>query len=241
MHFRLVTYNIHKGIGGVDRRYRPLRVVEALARCHPDIILLQEVDDGVRRSGGHRQVDLLGDALGLKHRAFQANVHLKRGVYGNAILSRFPLSDVHHLDLTVPLKKRRRMLAARCRLYIDDHVHGVQLFNFHLGLAGMERIVQLRRFLRSKLLTHIHHDTPIVAAGDFNDFYGNLGRRTLEPAGFQTPVKRTRTFPAILPMRSLDRVFCRGNIEVVHAYASRTNIARHASDHLPLVVEMSLT
>jgi len=240
MHFRLVTYNIHKGIGGVDRRYRPLRVVETLARCRPDIVLLQEVDDGARRSQGHRQVDLLGDALGLPHRAFQANVKLKRGVYGNAILSRFPLSDVHDLDLTVPLKKRRRMLAARCRLHVDDHVHGLQLFNFHLGLAGMERVVQLRRFLKSKLLTRIHHETPIIAAGDFNDVYGNLGRRTLEPAGFQTAADRTKTFPAILPMRPLDRVYCRGKVEIVRAYASRTDVARHASDHLPLVVEMSL-
>ena len=66
MRFRLLTYNIHKGIGGIDRRYRPERVVEAIAHCQPDIVLLQEVDDGVPRSSHHRQVDLLGDALGCR-------------------------------------------------------------------------------------------------------------------------------------------------------------------------------
>ncbi len=30
MRFRLMTYNIHKGIGGVDRRYRFERIIETL-------------------------------------------------------------------------------------------------------------------------------------------------------------------------------------------------------------------
>ncbi len=67
MQFRLITYNIHRGIGGVDRRYRPERVIAALARCRPDVVLLQEVDEGARHSRRHRQVDLLGDALELHH------------------------------------------------------------------------------------------------------------------------------------------------------------------------------
>ena len=45
--FRLITYNIHRGIGGVDRRYRPERIIETLQRYRPDIVLMQEVDDGV--------------------------------------------------------------------------------------------------------------------------------------------------------------------------------------------------
>ena len=47
------------------RRYRPGRIIETLARYDPDVVLLQEVDDGVPRSRRDRQVDLLGDALGL--------------------------------------------------------------------------------------------------------------------------------------------------------------------------------
>ena len=79
MQFRLLTYNIHKGIGGVDRKYRPERVVATIAHCAPDIVLLQEVDDGVPRSHHHRQVDLLADQLGLPYRAFQRNVTLREG------------------------------------------------------------------------------------------------------------------------------------------------------------------
>ena len=240
MHFRLITYNIHKGIGGVDRRYRPERIVETLAKYQADIVFLQEVADGVPRSRRHRQVDLLGDALGLRHRAFQPHVRLRKGVYGNAILSRFPLSDLRSIDLTVPLKKTRRAQTAHCKISDAGHTHSMLLVNFHLGLAGFERRIQIRRFLRSNVLVHTHRDTPLIAAGDFNDVYGKLGKGLLEPAGFRPAVGKVKTFPAILPIRPLDRIYFRGRLELVRSFASRTAVARQASDHLPLVVEMCL-
>lgn len=240
MHFCLITYNIHKGIGGVDRRYRPQRIVETLAKYRPDFVLLQEVADGVPRSRRDRQVDLFGEALGLRHRAFQPNVRLRRGVYGNAILSRFPLFDLGDLDLTIPLKKRRRALVARCRLPVDGHTHRLLLVNFHLGLAGFERRIQLRRFLRSDVLVHTHRHTPVIAAGDFNDVYGGLGRRILQPSGFRPAAGKSKTFPAVLPLRPLDRIYYRGRLELVRCFAARTAVARQASDHLPLVAEMRL-
>ena len=184
MRFRLMTYNIHKGIGGVDRRYQPERIIETLTLCEPDIVLLQEVADGVPRWRRHRQVHLLGDALGFRHRAFQPNVTLREGHYGNAILSRFPLSDIHDIELTVPLKKRRRALAARCHVRFGQHSRTLLIFNFHLGLAGFERTIQVRRFLSTNVLIHTHHSTAVIAAGDFNDVWGTQGKRLLEPAGF---------------------------------------------------------
>jgi endonuclease/exonuclease/phosphatase family metal-dependent hydrolase len=128
MRVRLLTYNIHKGIGGVDRRYRPERIIEAVAQCDPDIVLLQEVADGVPRWRHHRQVHLLGDALGFRYRAFQPNARLRKGHYGNAILSRFPLSDIHDIELTVPLKKRRRALGARCHVHSAQHSYTLLLW-----------------------------------------------------------------------------------------------------------------
>lgn len=237
MRFRLVTYNIHKGIGGVDRLYRPERVIETIAHCEPDIVLLQEVDDGVPRSRRDRQVDLLAEGLSLPHRAFQRNVVLREGHYGNAILSRFPLYDIRHLELTVPMKKRRRALAAHCRLRFEGHQHTLLVFNLHLGLAGFERTLQLRRLLTSDILKHVHATTPVIAAGDFNDVWGRLGRRLLEPMGFLPASGPVKTFPAFLPMRPLDRIYFRGPLQLDHSFASRTTMAREASDHLPMVAD----
>ena len=90
------------------------------------------------------------------------------------------------------------------------------------------------------MLAHTHRDTPVILAGDFNDVYGNLGRRHLEPSGFRPAVGKIKTFPAILPLRPLDRIYYRGRLKLVRSFASHTKVARQASDHLPLITEMCL-
>ena len=110
----------------------------------------------------------------------------------------------------------------------------------HLGLAGFERSIQMRRVLASHVLERTRHDTGVIVAGDYNDVWGTLGRRILEPAGFKAACFLRKTFPAVLPMRPLDRVYYRGMLEVHHSFASRTRVARQASDHLPLVVDFTL-
>lgn len=240
MQFHLITYNIHKGIGGVDRRYVPERVVEALQHYHPDIVFLQEVDHGVPRSRGHRQVDWFGDALQLPYRAFQANVTLRHGYYGNAILSRFPLSRIEHIDLTVPYKKRRRALAAHCRLQTEHHQRTLVLYNMHLGLAGYERATQLRRLLRCKSLKRTWRMTSLVVGGDLNDVWGTLGPKFFEPAGLLPTSMPVNTFPAVRPLRPLDRIFYRGRLRCTRSYRGHTIASRYASDHLPLIAEFEL-
>jgi endonuclease/exonuclease/phosphatase family metal-dependent hydrolase len=49
MDFRVLSYNIHRAIG-VDRLFRPERIANIIRYYEPDIVLLQEVDDGVPRS-----------------------------------------------------------------------------------------------------------------------------------------------------------------------------------------------
>ena len=240
MQFRLITYNIHKGIGGVDRRYRPERIAETLQHYEPDILFLQEVDNGVPRSRGHRQVDWFGDALAMPYRAFQANVTLRQGNYGNAILSRFPLSQIEHIELTVPFKKRRRALAAHCRIKTDHHQRTLVLYNMHLGLAGYERAEQLRRLLRSKSLKRTWRQTALVVGGDLNDVWGTLGPRFLERAGLVPTSSSLNTFPAVRPLRPLDRLFYRGRLRCLRSFRSHTQISRFASDHLPLIAEFEL-
>lgn len=240
MRFRLLTYNIHKGIGGLDRRYDLARIVETIRHYQPDVAVLQEVDDGARRSQHHCQVDMLADAVELPHRAFQRNVRLRIGHYGNAILSRFPLVDPADFDLTIRFKKRRGALV--CRVQADDGTNqrAVAIANIHLGLAGFERQIQLRRLLSGSPLRGIDDATPMIVAGDFNDVWENLGKRIMHPAGFELASGQARTFPAAAPLRRLDRVYCRGEIRAVAAFAGHTDLARRASDHLPLIVDFEL-
>jgi len=240
MRFRIVTYNIHKGIGGIDRHYRPERIIAILQHYDPDVVLLQEVDDGVPRSRGDRQVDIFADAIAMRYRAYQPNVSLTRGHYGNAILSRFPLTNIQNIDLSIPLKKKRRALFVKCHLQ-GQHQRTVAMVNCHLGLAGFERIMQLHKILNNKLFSHIHYTTPIIVAGDYNDVWGTLDRRCMQPAGFTPVSKKARTFPAIMPIRQLDNMYYRGSVKLLHSFPGTIQVARQASDHLPLVADFEIS
>jgi endonuclease/exonuclease/phosphatase family metal-dependent hydrolase len=235
-----ISYNIHKCIGGIDRRYDPARTAAVLAEHQPDVVLLQEVAQHGRRFPGDRQVQLLGDALGLRHRSYFVNVRFgpHRGEYGNAVLSRFPIVATENVDLTVAGRKARSVLHARLRVMLPGHhSRTMHVFNLHLGLSGPERREQLRRFLQCHPFAGLDHRTPILVAGDFNDVWGRLGRM-LVPSGFRSVQRAVRTFPAIAPFRALDSLYVRGDLELVELQTSRQTLARSASDHLPLVAEL---
>jgi endonuclease/exonuclease/phosphatase family metal-dependent hydrolase len=245
MNVRLLTWNIHKGVGGVDRRYVLERTIELIHHLAPDIAFLQEVAQdwpGARRED---QVERLKEALGLSHMAFAPEHRFRFGGYGNAIFSRFPLRDIHHLDLTIDWRKKRGALLARAIVKSDDadgHAHqkSVLLSNLHLGLAGSERSQQLERFFEKSPYASAHQTTPFVVAGDLNDLFGTLGPKHLVPRGFVRAGQAHRTFPAFAPLRPLDAIFFRGEAEVVSAGLGHGPHARRASDHLPLIADLKL-
>jgi endonuclease/exonuclease/phosphatase family metal-dependent hydrolase len=240
MKLRVVSWNIHKGIGGVDRRYDIERVANVLASLSPDIALLQEVAEDMPSSRFHDQGPMLCELLEMAHLAYGAEHRFRMGGYGNAILSRFPLSDVERVDLTIGWRKKRGALKARANIKLGDHHRTMLLVNMHLGLAGSEREEQLQRFLAGAPFAHVHQHTPIILGGDLNDLWGSLGPRFLLPAGFARSGKPLNTFPAALPLRPLDGVFVRGDLSVSACALARGKLARRASDHVPLVVDLVL-
>lgn len=240
MRLRIVSWNIHKCIGGIDRRYDLDRVVNVLAEQDPDICLLQEVAEDMPASRFHDQAELLSEALEMPHVAYGPEHRFRMGGYGNAILSRFPLTDVHHVDLTVGTRKKRGVISARSHVRHEGHTRSLVLFNLHLGLAGSEREIQLRKFLECHPFAGLHARTPVVVGGDFNDLWGSLGQRFLAPAGFSRAGSISNTFPAALPLRPLDGIFVRGDVRADTCAPRRTVLTRAASDHLPLFAELEL-
>ncbi|MCK5687817.1 endonuclease/exonuclease/phosphatase family protein [Myxococcota bacterium] len=241
MELTLITWNIHKGIGGLDRRYKPERIIQVLDHYKPDFVFLQEVDEDANRSLRHRQVELFGDALGLKHRTFSVTHKLRsQGQYGNAVLSRWPLDHIQHMDLTIGYRKKRGAILARARLRLKNQSHSIALYNLHLGLAGSERDKQLAKFLDARPFLNLHQRTPVIVGGDFNDLWGTLGERFLEPAGFRRAVHSVNTFPSWMPARPLDAIFSRGEIKLVNGGRSKLKLAKEASDHIPLIAKFKI-
>jgi endonuclease/exonuclease/phosphatase family metal-dependent hydrolase len=235
---RLVSYNIHKGIGGSDRRYDLDRIIDVLQAVEADFFCLQEVTIDLPRTSRHDQADILAERFRPMFATFQQNVHWKVGGYGNLVLSRWPLQEHHRISLQFGQKKPRG-----AQLVVVETPSGLlRVTNWHLGLSEGERHWQTHH-----LLTHpVFRETdqhPTLMCGDFNDWRNTLGRALLLPHGLiqaTHPAGRFRSFPAAMPVMSLDKVFHCDGITVESAHLVRSREARRASDHLPLVVDFRL-
>jgi endonuclease/exonuclease/phosphatase family metal-dependent hydrolase len=235
---RLLSYNIHKGIGGRDRLYRIERIIRVIAEQSPDLVCLQEVDRNVRRTRHEDQPRRLAQAFEAVADLYQVNVHLGAGGYGNLVLSRWAFRATR----LVSLRRGRRKPRGAQLAVVESPEGPFHLVNWHLGLAERERHWQVRHLLE--------HDRfrgpaalPTLIVGDFNDWRNTLARGTFARHGFEqvtVPHARFRSFPAYFPMVSLDKAFARGGIEVHHARVVHTPLARRASDHLPLVIDFHL-
>ena len=108
------------------------------------------------------------------------------------------------------------------------------IFLVHLALSFRIRHHQL-----SDLYSLVKETkAPHIVAGDFNDVWGTLGRKLLEPAGFEGQARPIRTFPAYAPVRALDAVYVRGGVRIRSIHRSHLRLASQASDHLPLFAEI---
>src|SRR5437660_9979498 len=140
---RLLTYNIHKGIGGGDRRYRLERVIEVIEEENPDLICLQEVTRHAPRTHFDDQPKLLTEYFKAAASLYQMNVHYKRGGYGNLLLSRWPFRSKHQITLRRNWRKPRG-----AQIVVVETPEGpLHLVHWHLGLAERERHWQVGRLL----------------------------------------------------------------------------------------------
>jgi endonuclease/exonuclease/phosphatase family metal-dependent hydrolase len=235
---RLLSYNIHKGIGGRDRLYRIERIIRVIREEDPDIVCLQEVDRNVRRSRHDDQPSRLAEAVLAVGWSYQLNVHLGNGGYGNLVLARWPFRDTHHVSLRVKWRKPRGAQV----VVVDTPEGPLLLVHWHLGLAERERHRQVRHLLDHQVFRGSAH-LPTVVVGDFNDWrntlaHGPFARHSLVQA--TVPLTRFRSFPAYFPVISLDKAFVSGAVDVRHARIVHSHLTRRASDHLPLVLDFHL-
>jgi endonuclease/exonuclease/phosphatase family metal-dependent hydrolase len=234
---RLLSYNIHSGIGS-DLRYGLERTIAVIAEQNPDLICLQEVDSRVPRSDSDDQPALLARELKAAASFYQLNVPLGTGGYGNLVLSRWPLHSQHD----IPLCCRGREPRAAQLMVVDTPEGPLHLVNWHLGLSETERRWQANQLLGHPLFLQLAH-LPTLVAGDANDWLDTLHNHSFRPHHFQqatAPPDRFRSFPAVVALVSLDKVFYRGALDIQQALILRSHLACRASDHRPLVLDFRL-
>ncbi|HBD12348.1 MAG TPA: endonuclease [Porticoccaceae bacterium] len=247
MKLRIITYNIHRAIG-LDRRFQPDRIIKILADHQADIVLLQEVDEGAPRSKEQDMAREIAEALDFPHYAAGHNVSLRKGRYGNATLSRFPIVRERNIDLTVDGRKRRGCQHTAIEIDNEKQSHRLEIFNLHLGLSPLERQRQSGILMRSREFTDIDEHAACIVGGDFNDWLSRLRALYVEGMSLHCATDsetriRTRpikTYPSFAPRGGLDRIYYRGGLRLQSAFACRHQVARVASDHLPVIADFEL-
>ena len=224
---RLCTYNIHAGIGG-DGVLRPDRIASVLEGIDADVVALQEVE--LHEDADMDLLAYLGERTGLE---LIAGPVLLRGRhrYGNALLTRLPIRNVIRHDLSWPAREPRGAID----VFLQCGEGVLRVMATHLGLRPIERREQVRR-----LLAHLEarHADCVVLMGDLNEWL-LWGRPLRWLRRHFAPTPDIRTFPARWPLFALDQVWVEPGCALQGLETVSTPLAREASDHLPLVAEVS--
>jgi endonuclease/exonuclease/phosphatase family metal-dependent hydrolase len=226
--FRAATYNVHAHIGR-DGQRDPGRVSDVINELKADVVALQEftypseIALDTRTPVVLTSLDHYECALGP---ARQNDTHC----FGNALLTRHPVIEVHRLDLSMARREPRAALAAT----IDVGGEPVHVLAAHLGLRVPERRLQVRQIL--DYLDSVKH-TKLVVLGDFNDWMpGRTVADALDARLGRPP--RPKSFPSSHPVFALDRIWVQPAAALRRIYTHRTPASRFASDHIPVVAEI---
>ena len=241
---RVVTLNIHKGLSQFNRRMVIHELREGLRALLPDLVFLQEVQGLNRRHavryaswpGEAQHAYLAGDEL--QHVYGRNRVH-QHGHYGNALLSRFPILSSENEDISDHRYERRGLLHTVVK--VPGWKRNLHCLCVHLSLHERGRGRQLDA-IGARLEALADKRLPIIVAGDFNDWRQRasaiLERRLgMTEVSVASGGRRQRTFPSMLPLLPLDRIYVRG-FKVLRSQVHRGRPWSLLSDHLAVSAEL---
>jgi endonuclease/exonuclease/phosphatase family metal-dependent hydrolase len=225
----------------MDGELSPQRIARIVADCRPDLVALQELDVGRRRSRAVDQATEIACELGM-HLHFHPSFRAAEELFGDAILTAGP-SELVKADILPGLSDRPH-LEPRGAIWVkvesDQPLH---LINTHLGLRRRERLAQVEALLGPGWLADPRCRGPVLLAGDFNVIPRSKAYRLLHSHltdAHGAAGKTCATFPSYLPLFRIDYVFINDLVTVMSSHVVRSDLTRFASDHLPLVVDFEV-
>ncbi|MDF1873079.1 endonuclease/exonuclease/phosphatase family protein [Vannielia sp.] len=222
---RLASYNIRAALGS-DLRRDPLRVLTAIAALKADVVVLQEADFRLGQRPSALPRDLIESKTGLIPLPVAEN-DVSLGWHGIAMLAR---PDLHAETI-----RRYPLPGLEPRGAVVAELHNLRLVGVHLGLLRRSRRAQLDH-IRDEL--EALSPRPTVIAGDFNEWSRRVGLGRL--ARHYTILTPGRTFPAQMPIGSLDRLAHCDSVRAQMLPAPPRARGPHPSDHLPILAELHL-
>lgn len=240
---RVMTWNVHSCIG-MDGKVSARRIARVIARASPDIIALQELDVGRARTEGEDQAHAIARCLEMDHH-FHPAMHLEEERYGDAILSYLPMRLVRAGSLPGFRPGSRREPRGALWVAVDFDGMEVQVLNTHLGLSPRERMHQVEALLGEEWLGDPRCQAPVILCGDFNATPSSRVcrrlRQRLDDVQVQLdPHRPGNTFSSRFPAARIDHIFVAGGLRVTGIEIQGSQLARVASDHLPLLASVEI-
>jgi endonuclease/exonuclease/phosphatase family metal-dependent hydrolase len=242
----VLTYNIHKGLSHFNRRMIIHELRDRLRGLDPDILLLQEVQgDHAHHAERFRdwpskpQYEFLADENWAEV-VYGQNAIYDHGHHGNAILSRFRVLSAENQDISHHPLESRGLL--HCEIEVPGLGQPVHCLNVHLGLFERGREWQLRAMCE-RIRSMVPAGAPLIIAGDFNDWRHRATRMLREQLGVHEAFEQfrgrsVRTFPSVLPLLRLDRIYIRG-FRVEKAEVHNIFLNSRLSDHAALAARLT--
>jgi endonuclease/exonuclease/phosphatase family metal-dependent hydrolase len=235
---RVLTYNVHHG-EGTDGKLDLERIAKVITAAKPDLVALQEIDRGTKRSGGVDQAKELAKLTGM-HAEFGKAIDFQGGAYGLAVLSRSPIKNarVHPL----PGKKgQEARIVLETRVEPRDGFPSVTFLNTHFqhddAATRAEQAAKVNELLAKA-------EGPVILAGDLNatpesEAMAALAKRWTPATPFDRGLK---TFPADAPKSQIDYVLVSptGPVKVSELREATVIEEKVASDHRPVLASLTL-
>jgi endonuclease/exonuclease/phosphatase family metal-dependent hydrolase len=216
---RVLSWNVH---GLKDDRAALAGLVRELA---PDILIVQEAP---RRFRWREKSAALADECGLVVGAGGLPA------LGNLLLVSLRVAVGETWNLRYPLTPGRHLRGA---FFARGRVRGASftVSGSHLATDPAERPAQAARWKAE--LSGL--EGPLIVAADLNEGPGGGAWRTVED-GLATTKDDEPTFPASAPSRRIDGLFVSRDVTIDRYEIIATDRARAASDHLPVLADLSL-
>lgn len=234
---RVLCYNIHYGQGN-DGEYNLQRLADVIKAAKPDLVALQEVDVGVKRSGRLHEVKILGELTNMKSH-FGPTQHYEGGLFGNAVLTNLPVESV--LIQPLPYTEATPELTTYPRGAISVIVTLPNGERLNFVSTHFQHNVEADRVEEANAINQLFavNNVTTILAGDMNAVSGSEPIRILE-AKWKNAIDpaASPSAPSLNPNSRIDYVFYRG--ESLTMISSEVIAETEASDHRPVLVVLEV-
>lgn len=236
MLLRIMSYNTQHCLNFYTKKIDFDIIADTIRQCHADIIGLQEMRDASPDPEYQAQTKIIAEKLGYPFYYFAEAIRFD-GLhpYGNAIISRYPITSAETILIPDPaVKKYDGYYETRCLLKATIAVgSGLNVLVSHFGLNPDEQENAVETVLSHLSQQHC------VLMGDLNMEPGNpilqpIKQRLLDTAqAFSAP---QFSFPSDKPTVKIDYIFVSNDIAVQSAEIP----AIISADHRPHLATIAL-